>query len=386
MGVIRTLRQQSENTMPPLSENHSVHPTGSPRISVVIPVHDAEPYLKYCLDSILSNGANNSPFEVIAVDDASKDGSWTILEDYTKSCEQLRLIRFEENRGVSAARNAGVAAACGDYVMFCDPDDAYVPGAVDCVVSIVREREPDAVYFKHVLCRGQQTDIRYEDNTPGIFYDMRDERSAVIGFKKLYSFLWTWNGAFHRRLFSKLKFDERLWPSEDVLWGVQATCQCETAVVSDVVLYKYNQHPGSCLHRVFFSRVRSEILGIGEFAKAAKAWPFFGQVIGDVFNRLDFRAFGRPIKILRRLPLREREAAWELLFKTYPEAFSGLVPKRRRRLYEAAFRRKSRFLVVAAISTPLRMKSAILGPLFNIGIRKRIKTAMRRLRKRLSRS
>ena len=352
----------------------------------MIPVHDAEPYLKYCLDSILSNGANNLPFEVIAVDDASNDGSWTILEDYAKSCEHLRLIRFEDNRGVSAARNAGVAAACGDYVMFCDPDDAYVPGAVDCVISIVREREPDAVCFKHTSCRGQQADIHYDNNTPATFYDMRDDRSAVIGFKKLYSYLWTWNGAFHRRLFSKLKFDERLWPSEDVLWGVQATCQCETAVVSDVVLYKYNQRPGSCLHRVFFSRVRSEILGIGEFAKAAKAWPFFEQVTCDVFDRLNVRAFGRPVKILQRLPRREREAAWELLFETYPEAFSGLVPKGRRRLYAAAFRRKSRFLVVAAISTPLRMKSAILGPLFNIGIRKRIKTAMRRLRNRLSRS
>jgi glycosyltransferase involved in cell wall biosynthesis len=352
----------------------------------VIPVHDAELFLKHCLDSILSDGTNNSPFEVIAVDDASNDGSWTILENYAESCEKLRLIRFEENRGVSAARNAGVAAARGDYVMFCDPDDAYVPGAVDCIVSIVREREPDIVLFQYALCRGQQTSIRFEPDYSQSIFDMRNSVSAVAGFLKLFSILWTWNGAFHRRLFSKLKFDERLWPSEDVLWGVQATCQCETAVVSDAVLYKYNQRPGSCLHRVFFSRVRSEILGIGEFAKAAKAWPFFEQVTGDVFDRLNFRAFGRPVKILQRLPRREREAAWELLFETYPEAFSGLVPKRRRRLYAAAFRRKSRFLVVAAISTPLRMKSAILGPLFNIGIRKRIITSMRRLRKRLSHS
>ena len=329
----------------------------------MIPVHNAESFLKHCLDSILSNGANTSPFEVIAVDDASNDGSWIILEDYAKSCEQLRLIRFEENRGVSAARNAGVTTARGDYVMFCDPDDAYVPGAVDYIASVVREQTPDVVLFKHAVCHGQQTPLLLKVDTSLSFFDMCQESSAVMGFRKLFGALWTWNGAFHRRLFKSLRFNENLWPSEDVLWGVQATCRCKTALVTDAVLYKYNQHPGSCLHRAFLSRVRSEITGIGLFAQEAKAWPYFDQVMDIIFHNLNFRAFIRPVATLRRLPQKERKIAWNLLFERYPAAFKGLVPARRRFIYELAFKTRSRFLVCTMISMPLWANCEIVGPL-----------------------
>ena len=348
----------------------------APSISVVIPVHNVEPFLKYCLDSILSNGANNSPFEVVAVDDASNDGSWKILESYAMTCEQLRLIRFEENRGVSAARNAGVAATRGDYVMFCDPDDAFVPGAIDFVVSVVRDRMPDVFFFKYAPCASQQAIVRSDFKTTTAFYDMGKESSAIKGFERLFSNLWTWNGAFHRRLFSKMRFDERLWPSEDVLWGVHATCQCRTAIASDAILYKYHQRPGSCLHRVFFARTRSEILGIGEFARAAKSWPFYAKVKRIVFKRLAGRAFVRPLSLLRQLPKPEKDAAWDLLFKTYPRAFTNLVPCCLRGLYETAFRKKSRFLVAVVIAGPMRIRPALL----NFGFRNRLKAFIRRCR------
>lgn len=346
----------------PTSARHEAI-AGNPRISVVIPVFNTEQFLPACLDSILVDGANKCSFEVIAVNDASTDGSDAILADYERRCGNLRVVRFKENRGVSAARNAGVTAARGDYVMFCDPDDAYVPGAVDYIASVVREQNPDVVFFKHAICRGQQTTLLLETKSSLSFFDMCQESSAVAGFRKLFAALWTWNGAFHRRLFERLRFNENLWPSEDVLWGVQATCRCKTALVSDAVLYKYNQHPGSCLHRVFFSRVRSEILGIGEFAREAKAWPFFARVVDDVFHRLNFRAFLRPIITMGGLSKKDRSLAWSLLFSTYTAAFDGLVIQQRRQLYEFAFQRKSKFIVLATIFLPLFINSEILGPL-----------------------
>ena len=334
-----------------------------PRISVIVPVHNMEGFLPVCLDSILADGANKCSFEVIAVNDASTDGSDAILADYERRYGNLRVVRFKENQGVSAARNAGVTTARGDYVMFCDPDDAYVPGAVDYIASVVREQNPDVVFFKHAICRGQQTNLLLEVDASLSFFDMCQESSAVAGFRKLFAALWTWNGAFHRRLFERLRFNEDLWPSEDVLWGVQATCRCKTALVSDAVLYQYNQHPGSCLHRAFFSRVRSEITGIGLFAQEAKAWPYFDRVVNTIFHNLNFRAFIRPVVTLRRLPRKDREAAWNLLFEEYPSAFKGLVPARRRFLYELAFKTRSRFLVSTMISMPLRANCEVVGPL-----------------------
>ena len=117
----------------------------NPRISVIIPVFNMDRFLSVCLDSILADGANKCPYEVIAVNDASTDGSDVILADYEKWHPNLRVVRFKRNQGVSAARNAGLDYAQGEYVMFCDPDDAFVPGAVDYVENLISVYTPDLI-------------------------------------------------------------------------------------------------------------------------------------------------------------------------------------------------------------------------------------------------
>lgn len=114
-------------------------------ISVIIPVHDSGPYLARCLDSVLSQTVRD--WEVIVVDDGSVDNSFAIATDCLRKFPHARLIR-QENRGVSAARNLGLAVACGDWVSFVDSDDTIHPDyfetmlrnaeGTDCVVSGIR--------------------------------------------------------------------------------------------------------------------------------------------------------------------------------------------------------------------------------------------------------
>lgn len=91
----------------------------TPSVSVIVPVFNAAQYLDRCLDSIL--GQTLSDLEVICVDDCSTDNSLEILRDFCDN--RLRIISFPVNRGVSAARNAGLDAARGKYVYFIDSDD-----------------------------------------------------------------------------------------------------------------------------------------------------------------------------------------------------------------------------------------------------------------------
>jgi glycosyltransferase involved in cell wall biosynthesis len=93
----------------------------APKVSVIIPVYNTEPYLRRCLDSVC--GQTLRDIEIICVNDASPDKSGEILREYAGRDERIRLIEFEENRGVSAARNAGLDAAQGEYVGFVDSDD-----------------------------------------------------------------------------------------------------------------------------------------------------------------------------------------------------------------------------------------------------------------------
>jgi len=93
----------------------------TPKVSVIIPVYNTASYLRRCLDGVA--GQTLQDIEIICVNDASTDDSPTILQKYAAGDPRVRCIDFAENKGVSSARNAGIDAACGEYIGFVDSDD-----------------------------------------------------------------------------------------------------------------------------------------------------------------------------------------------------------------------------------------------------------------------
>ena len=92
-----------------------------PRVSVIIPVYNVAPYLPRCLDSVV--GQTLRDIEIICIDDCSADGSAAILAEYAAHDSRIKVVPFEQNRGVSAARNAGLDVATGEWIGFVDGDD-----------------------------------------------------------------------------------------------------------------------------------------------------------------------------------------------------------------------------------------------------------------------
>lgn len=111
-------------------------------LSIIIPVYNVEQYLAECLDSIFVNNAFKG--EVICVDDGSTDGSPEILASYCSHYGNLKVIR-QENAGLSAARNAGLRMATGDYVLFVDSDDYLADNAIDKFLAKLNGE--DILYF-----------------------------------------------------------------------------------------------------------------------------------------------------------------------------------------------------------------------------------------------
>lgn len=91
-----------------------------PKVSIIVPVYNTEKYLRRCLDSIAAQ--TFADWECICVDDGSPDAAGAILDDYAAKDSRFVVIH-QENGGVSRARNAGLDAACGEYVGFVDSDD-----------------------------------------------------------------------------------------------------------------------------------------------------------------------------------------------------------------------------------------------------------------------
>ena len=106
-------------------------------VSIVIPVFNTAPYLRECLDSVLSQTLTD--FEAICVDDGSSDDSLSILRDYEAKDPRVKVVALPENRGLCEARNLGIDTAAGDYVYFLDSDDwldeAYIEELYSHAVS-----------------------------------------------------------------------------------------------------------------------------------------------------------------------------------------------------------------------------------------------------------
>ena len=123
----------------------------NPKISVVIPIYNVADYLPKCLDSVLGQTYKN--IEVIAVNDGSPDNCLQILQDYAKKDNRIKIIS-QKNQGVSAARNAGLDAATGDYVSMPDPDDYLALGCYEKFVDTLHreKRIIDVFVFNGIAC------------------------------------------------------------------------------------------------------------------------------------------------------------------------------------------------------------------------------------------
>jgi glycosyltransferase involved in cell wall biosynthesis len=99
-----------------------------PKISVVVPVYNAEIYLKQCIDSLLAQTFKD--IEIIVIDDGSTDGSLSILEKYSNIDDRIKVIS-QENGGAGKARNTGMDVAKGEFLSFLDADDFFEPSMLE---------------------------------------------------------------------------------------------------------------------------------------------------------------------------------------------------------------------------------------------------------------
>lgn len=116
--------------------------------SIIVPVYNSEKYLKSCLDSVLSQ--DFADYELLLVDDCSKDSSVSICKEYDSSYPQVHFIQREVNGGVGAARNTGLEYASGEYVTFLDNDDYWLDvNPLQLLLDFVQKNnKPDVLTFQ----------------------------------------------------------------------------------------------------------------------------------------------------------------------------------------------------------------------------------------------
>lgn len=127
------------------------------KVSIITPVYKAETTIRKCLDSFLAQTLQD--WEQILVDDGSPDNSGQICDEYAKRDSRFRVIH-QQNAGVSAARQVGLEAATGEYVIHADPDDWVEPGMLEELYAKAKEDDADMVICDYLADFADHSDYR----------------------------------------------------------------------------------------------------------------------------------------------------------------------------------------------------------------------------------
>ncbi|MES4890125.1 CDP-glycerol glycerophosphotransferase family protein [Streptomyces sp. NPDC096012] len=136
-----------------------------PRFSVIVPAYKVQAYLSPCLDSVLSQSYGD--LELIAVDDRSPDACGAIIDEFAARDPRVKPLHLAENQGLGPARNAGMAEASGDYLVFLDGDDTLTPDALRAVADRIEETgEPDVLVYDYARTYWDGRTVRNQLTAP----------------------------------------------------------------------------------------------------------------------------------------------------------------------------------------------------------------------------
>lgn len=116
----------------------------NPKVSVIIPVYNAEKYLRQCLDSVVNQTLRD--IEIICVDDGSPDSSLSLLQKYASGDNRIKILQ-QENSGAGIARNKGLAMASGKYILFLDSDDFFELDLCENLFYQAEKTEADIILY-----------------------------------------------------------------------------------------------------------------------------------------------------------------------------------------------------------------------------------------------
>ena len=117
----------------------------SPKVSIIIPVHNAEKYLEQSVGGLINQTLKD--IEIICVDDASTDDSLRILNDYAKRDSRVKVFHHDASKSALGARKTGVLAAKGEYIMFLDADDYFANDACEIIYDKILETNVEILHF-----------------------------------------------------------------------------------------------------------------------------------------------------------------------------------------------------------------------------------------------
>lgn len=243
-------------------------------VSFVLPVYNAAPYLRHCLESVLRQSLMD--YEIILVNDGSTDNSLTVCREYETEYDFIHVID-QPNQGVSVARNRGILYAKGKYICFLDADDYYITDFAKDFYNKCEENKLDIIRGLYSVTEGDcvscdsQKPIRklssfnkVMDGGMFLYYSMREHSNEVV----------PWLGYFRRDylLENSITFPVGISFEEDQIFFLQALIGQPCRVMQvPVVFYAYRQSPGSATSNLSLKKAQDTVFIVESELELAKS-------------------------------------------------------------------------------------------------------------------
>ncbi len=241
----------------------------NPLISVIVPAHNAQDFLEDCVDSILAQ--TYRPLEILLVNDGSRDRTGQVCQKLQKAHENIVVISMED-KGVSAARNAGIERAQGAYVTFVDMDDRIHPLMLEVLYRELTRTKSDLAGCGFFCWSSLQEwergahDGETKESAGRIFTQKEFVLQGI-----LQNDIRCWSKLYKKDCLQNVRFREGLTIGEDMLFLVDLAPYLTRTVSVDFAGYGYFQNPAGAMNRKFVPAYMDQI----------RCWKMAGEQLSD---------------------------------------------------------------------------------------------------------
>ncbi len=243
-------------------------------LSIDVPVYNRENFIEECLNSILNQPVDKSLYEIICVDDGSKDNSLSILRGYEEKYSNIKVFS-QENQGASSARNYGIDKATGKYIWFIDSDDFLYNDVLNDVLNVLIEESPSILtipttyihtFSDNFITKGESIDVAmYSWGNVALLQDIKK------------------NG---------IRYDEKIRFGEDTLFWYTLYAYSDVIIFYHKNIYSYRRHEGSIMSSAYSDietinrRTLDIIKACSSFQKLIQSKKDISKVKKEKINRI----------------------------------------------------------------------------------------------------
>lgn len=241
------------------------------RLSVIIPIYNAQKYLRKCLETV--SMCSSSEMECILVNDGSKDASLELCQEFVEKDSRFHIIN-KKNEGVSVARNTGMIHASGQYVFFLDADDYIDTKKWDIILKAIGDDFDFIAFSYYTLHENGEVEEELFKIEGQVTKDIRAAKRLILTTPALNT---CWGKLMRRDIImdNSIQFKRGVKTGEDALFVMDYFQYVKTcSLYNDIVIY-YRQHSNSAMHRINMDAKLNDFQALYDYRnKLVKQWEY----------------------------------------------------------------------------------------------------------------